>query len=508
MRSQKKAGIILSYASQAIELLTALLFTPIMLRLLGQTEFGLYKAVNSVVSYLGLLTFGFTSAYIRYFSMAKKEGEEKVRQINGMFMIIFLVMSLLCLVCGGVMLANIEGIFGNGLNAEEYARGRIMLVIAVIGMAIAFPTHVFNCNMNAREKFGTYRLFDCIQCLLNPFLSLPLLLMGYGSIGRIAVISGLQVVRMFVSWFYCRKVLKMEFSFKSFDMGLFKNMSVFTFFLFLNQMIEQLNWNLGNILVTRYRGLKEAAVYGVGSQIYTLFVYLGCAITIVFIPEVNRLIVVEKCTDEKKSEIFIRIGRVIFIAIWLVFSGFVLFGREFIALWTRSSGGDYAGAYLVAVIIMGVMLVPLIQNIGVEILKAENKHKVRALVFLGLEAVNIALSIMFIKLYGAVGAAMGLGISLILGNWFFINVYFRKSDNLDVGGFWKNILHFLPAVLIAIAAGIGLRFLIPATGWLRLGADILIYCAVYFAAMWFLGFNAYEKNLCTHFLDRFRKKQV
>ena len=77
--SQKKVGALLSYVSEAIRILTALIYTPIMLRLLGQSEYGLYQLVHSVVSYLSLLSLGFGSAYVRFFSRAKakKDAYEK-----------------------------------------------------------------------------------------------------------------------------------------------------------------------------------------------------------------------------------------------------------------------------------------------------------------------------------------------------------------------------------------------------------------------------------------------
>lgn len=62
MCSQRKAGVILSYVSEIIRILSALLYTPIMLRLLGQSEYGLYQLIHSVVAYLGVLSLGFTAS--------------------------------------------------------------------------------------------------------------------------------------------------------------------------------------------------------------------------------------------------------------------------------------------------------------------------------------------------------------------------------------------------------------------------------------------------------------
>ena len=40
--NQKKAGVLLSYGQTALSTLISLTYTPVMLRLLGQSEYGLY----------------------------------------------------------------------------------------------------------------------------------------------------------------------------------------------------------------------------------------------------------------------------------------------------------------------------------------------------------------------------------------------------------------------------------------------------------------------------------
>ena len=66
--NQLKAGVMLSYLSIGTSGVIQLAYTPVMLRLLGQSEYGLYTLVSSVVSYLGLLTFGIGGAYLRFYS--------------------------------------------------------------------------------------------------------------------------------------------------------------------------------------------------------------------------------------------------------------------------------------------------------------------------------------------------------------------------------------------------------------------------------------------------------
>ena len=80
--NQKKAGVLLTYLAQGIHIVSGLLYTPIMLRLLGQSEYGLYQLVASVVSYLSVLSLGFNSSYMRFYTMVKKEGEMTTEEIE------------------------------------------------------------------------------------------------------------------------------------------------------------------------------------------------------------------------------------------------------------------------------------------------------------------------------------------------------------------------------------------------------------------------------------------
>ena len=51
--NQIKAGAALSYVSMGLGYIVSVIYTPVMLRLLGQSEYGLYNLAASVIAYLG-----------------------------------------------------------------------------------------------------------------------------------------------------------------------------------------------------------------------------------------------------------------------------------------------------------------------------------------------------------------------------------------------------------------------------------------------------------------------
>ena len=50
--NQRKAGAMLSYIQLGLSTLVGILYTPIMLRILGQSEYGLFGTANSLTSCL------------------------------------------------------------------------------------------------------------------------------------------------------------------------------------------------------------------------------------------------------------------------------------------------------------------------------------------------------------------------------------------------------------------------------------------------------------------------
>ena len=142
--NQLKGGVVLSYVSMFIGNAISIVYTPIMLRLLGQSEYGLYNLVSSFVAYLGLLSFGFDNTYLRYYTQySQKESEEKVASLNGMFIAVFSAVGAVALVIGSILCGYSDAIFGNKLSIAELKTAKILMQLLVINIAIAFPSNVF-----------------------------------------------------------------------------------------------------------------------------------------------------------------------------------------------------------------------------------------------------------------------------------------------------------------------------------------------------------------------------
>ena len=489
---QKKAGILLSYGQTVLSTLISLVYTPVMLRLLGQSEYGLYTLVSGFISNLSLMSFGLGGAYMRFFARAEaKDGEEGVARINGMFMTIFLVVGAMSLAVGGILVANVHRIFAAKLTPQEIKTARVLMALLVVNIAVSFPASTFTSYITVKERFFFQRMVSLIRTVLNPIVMLPLLLMGYGSVALVIVTLLLSAVTDISSILYCRRKLNMRFSFRYFDFALLREMMGFSFFIFLNMIIDQVNWTVDTTILGIISGTVATAIYGVGAQLHRYYMTVSTSISGVFTPQINR-IVARGEGDEKLTDLFIRVGRIQFMLLMLVLTGYIFVGKAFIVAW---GGPEYAGAYAIGLLLMAPVTIPLIQNLGIEIQRAKNMHQFRSKVYICMAVGNVAISIPLGMRWGGLGCAMGTAISLLIGNGLVMNLYYHKRIGLDMVRFWKSILSMLPGMAVPAALGIAAVRLYSFAGYGGVLLFALPYTAVYCASVWRLSMNESERTL-------------
>ncbi|MBE5968375.1 MAG: polysaccharide biosynthesis protein [Lachnospiraceae bacterium] len=496
---QLKIGAILSYIQMAAQIIMGLIYTPLMLRLLGQSEYGLYNTVSSTISMLSILSLGFNSSYIRYYARYKKsDDDDNIAKLNGLYLIIFSVIGCVAFACGMFFQQNPYLIFADGLTASEYSTAKILMLLLTINLSLSFPMCVFTSIISAQERFVFLKLMGLVTTLAGPLITLPLLLMGYRSIAVVGVTVTLALATYIVNAYYSVVKLQTKFKFHGFENGLFRNLFIYTSFIALELIVDQVNWNIDKILLGRFRGTSAVAIYSVGYSLYSYYQTFSCSISGVFTARVHRIF--NETKDDialqrvRLTELFTRIGRLQFLVLALVASGLVFFGKQFITIW---AGRDYADSYYVSLLLAIPASIALIQNLGIEIQRAENRHQFRSIAYFVMACINLGMSIVFCQLYGAIGAALGTALALIFINGLVMNIYYHKKCNIDILYFWKDILSMAKGMIGPITLGILMNAFVDLYRVIYLLPAIALYSAVYCVSMYVLGMNDYERQLLT-----------
>jgi O-antigen/teichoic acid export membrane protein len=501
--NQRKSGAVLSYVNIFVHFAIALVYTPVMLRLLGQENYGVYSLCVSAISYLHLFSFGFSNTYIRYYLKYKTEAlEEKLKQLNGMFFCIFSVISFIVVIVSILMTINAEYIFGQRINSSEYKTVKILLSLMTLNLVITLLGSIFNSLIAANERFVFQKTLILISYILNPFVSLPFLLMGYGSIAMVIVQTVINTVIFAVNIVFCLTKLRIQFVFRKFDFLLLKELTGFSFFIFLQSLMDIFNWQIDKLLLVRFWGAAAVAVYSVGAQFNALTINFSTALSSVFIPVANKL-VAQKKSDAEISDIFIKTGRIQFIIVGFIMLAFIFFGKSGVFFF---AGAGYENAYYVALFLMMPLVVPLSQELGLTIMRAKAKHKMQMVINVGVALLNFLISIPLCKAFGEIGAAMGTFIGMIIASNILQSIYYYKVGRLDITRWLKQIGGFAPALIIPVIFGIVIMLFINTTIVFKFVLFAVLFTVVYFVSIWFIGMNSYEKRLVSEPIKKIIEK--
>ena len=492
---QLKIGAVLSYAQMGLNIVIGLIYTPLMIRLLGQSEYGLYNTVASTISMLSILNLGFGSGYIRYFAKYRARNVTgSIFRLNGLFLSIFLIIGAIALLCGLFLTCHLEIVFDQGLSQEEYATARVLMLLLTVNLALSFPMSVFSNIISANERFIFLKMLGMLRSVGSPLLTIPLLLLGHGSVAVVSVTLVISLAVDTVNIFYVFRVLHNRFLFRHFESGIFRNLFAYTAFIALNLLIDQINWNVDRVILGRYQGTAAVAVYSVGAALQSYYQMFSTSISGIFTPRIHYIVNSGYSGKDRRrmlTALFIKIGRIQYLILGLVCTELIFFGKEFIRFW---AGPGYEEAYSVALLLIVPVTIPLVQNLGIEIQRAQNRHQFRSLAYAGMAAINLVLSIFLAQRYGAAGAAFGTSVSLILANGLVMNLYYQKRCEIDVILFWKNIGRMSIGLLAPIVYGCSVRQFIDFGPIPHLCLGILSYAVLYALSMWFLGMNDEEKG--------------
>ena len=501
MKSELKIGSILSVLSIILSSLISIFYTPMYMRYLGTTDYGINSLVQSIMGYIGMLNLGLGSAMVRYTVRYRTEGKiEEEKSLNGMFLVIFSIIMLISIFIGAYIYYALPNMFAEKFTVEELIKTKKVFVITMIGTAVSFPVSVFSTNISSRERFLYQRVLGLLKMIITPIAGAILMVNGFGIVAVVSVTIILGLITNIFDIIYAFKI-GMRLKFKNFDFEILKDISRYSFYIFLNIIIDRVYWGTDRIIIGKFIGPLAVGIYSIASVFNNIYMSLSTAISGVLFPRINKLVVEEKY--EHLSDMFIRIGRIQYILLGLISSGFIIFGNEFIYLWL---GKGYTEVYKIALWIMIPLTIPLIQNTGIAIMQARNQHQFRSVVYFFIAILNIVVSILLVKNYGAIGCAIATGISFTLGNVVIINIYYWKRVDIDIPLFWGNIFKMSIPVAITMIIGYGLNHFINEYKIVTFILKGSIYVVIYTILMWLIGMNKEEKTEVLNPISRVLKR--
>lgn len=463
-----------------------------MIRILGQSEFGLYSVIGSLAAYFSVMDMGLGNAMVRFTAKNRVEGDSNYEsKLNGLFLMLYTIIGFLTVVVGIVVYNNIDILFSTNFTKIELVKAKTMIIILIINFSLSFPLSIFSSIIRAYEYFVVDKLVSIIRILLSPILILPIIYMGYGAVSMVVITTVVNIFSLLFIAIYCFRKIKVRFYIGKIDKSLLKQIIGYSFFVFLGVIVDQIYWQTDQIIIGAIRGTATVAVYAIAMQFIKLYIQFSTSISGLFLPKVSMM-VAKNASNRELTDMMIKFGRLQYIIITFILSGFVLFGLPFIEFW---AGSNYKNAYYIIVIIMIPLTIPLIQNIGISILYAKNLQGFRSVVLISIAIINVIISIPLAKYYGGIGVAIATAVTLALGNILVMNIYYAKKIGIEIIRFWKSLYKLTVVIILSIIFGFLLNLIVPLNNIYLLFVKILVYSLIHVFILYKIGFNNYEKDL-------------
>ena len=488
---QVKIGAFLTYALLFINTIVNFWMTPFLVKNLGMDEYGLFKLVGSLSGSLLVLNLGIGDTVQRYVSLYVAQGNnQKIPNLMAMCLRISLLLNGLIFFVGIIVILLFPTTYGNTLLPEQLGKGTIMLVILVANIMLTVIENLFSGLLAGYNQFVFTNSLKIIIFIFRTLVIFLGIRGGGNSVFLVALSFGLTLLTLIIEWFYSRKKLHLRIKYEGWDKSLFQEAGKFTVLMFLTALAGQAFTNVDNIVIGAFLGTAVVTIYSVAQFFFNLFQQLSCAISGVMLPTVTM--VLQKENGLKKAEqLVIQAGRVQFILLGAALAGIISIGKEFIFLWL---GDGYERVHLLILILVGPTLFELCTNVCNSILAASNKIAFRTYVNFISAAINAILTIILVKTWSYIGAAVATAFSYISCSLITMNIYYIKVMKLDMISIHKGIIGNL---WICMILPMGVLFILNNYlygSWVTFIMKVIIFVVIYVVFLLIFGLHEEEKR--------------
>lgn len=500
---RRRAGAVVSYVYMMAQIVVQLVYVPLLLRGIGQEEYGLYQLVGSIMSYIMSINSVLAAGVSRYYCMYRSEGDARMAANTlAIAKRLYWAVSAAALLVVCCLIPVVQVVYQGSFTHEQLNECSLMLVVLGLNTVVSMNNTINVAAITAEERFVFLKGSQLVTLVAQPLVVILLISRVPSALAVTLVVLAMNILCATIQRVYAQGFLKVQYTYSGWDRSLVRGLLGFSVAIVLVVAADQIFWKADQLIIGYVSGAALVAVYAVGSQIYMAYMNVGTVVSSVFFPRVSELYYGEHDMG-KVSALYARVGRVTFLICGAVLGAFLVVGPDFIRLW---AGDAYFDAYLVAVFVMVPLTIDLVQNLANTIMQVADKYLFRGLVLLSLALVNIVTTFALVSLLGIVGAALSTGIALFVGNGIIMNWYLARRINVDVKGFWCQVGRLIPAFVLAAGTCAAAYWLLPVPhqSWASLVAAGFAYEGLFLGFEWLLGMNEDEKDLVLGILRKLR----
>ncbi len=485
-------GIYVNYLHLFVGFLAVFILTPIMIRYLGQTAYGLWAVFYSSIGYFALFDFGMNTAVAKYTAeyRAKDQKENLTKLVSTTFTAFIFISCFIVLICI-VITPFVPGLFK--IPESLISEGKTTFLIMGFNVALMLLGGVFGNIIYGYQRVDIWKTFSIIQLIANALFTILLLRLGFGLTGVAVayILSTLTLISLYLLFLH-RSKYGIVVNPRLADAKIFKETAPYSIRTFLLGITNRLLNYTDYIVIGIFLGAISVTPYEIVYKLCFLATYSFSVISSTIFPRFSKLYAlgdIEGLRGLYLKTVKVSVGIMMPVTIFLLF-----FGCEFINLWVGP--GNFAGMKILLVLLLmnfihvvGTPAASLLQGIG------KNREFVYSEVINAV--LNLALSIVLIRSMGLIGVALGTLVASLCTSAWFIPMLACKYTELPVKTYIKHSI--LPPLLVGVVVG-GIVWifkdnLFTANNFFYLGLNGILIVVVYIVIYLCLGSTREERKM-------------
>lgn len=493
-------GTFLSYGALTINTTANLLLTPTMVAKLGDGQYGVYKTILAMISYLSVCKLGFGSAAVRYIAELRiTKNKDKEQEFLAVIKWLNLFAIVLMLAVGGVLYQYIPKLYSGSFTQGEIRLASQLFLLLVLNVVISIINDIYDAVVTGYEEFIFQKLIDIGRSLIRTALMIAILFLWPMAIWLTVVDVFVNILLLTANYIKSKqlhvRVALQRLNRKQIDRSYYKGVIVFSFFVLLNTLINQMIWSTDSIIIGMRLDSYQVAIYSVGANVSSLFYTAATVVGNLLLPRAVRLGEFDY-SPQMVTNFFVGAARFQAVIIFGILGAYCVLGKSFMVLWM---GTSYTEAWTSSLLVMAGSVFPSVAISGHAVLKAQNRQGYFITVYFCIFLLNAIASYFVVPFCGINGAALMTCVSFVIGSVFFIYPYYHikiKINMIKLGGnIWKIIIIFILMVLI----GFLLTERIEINSWLKFSISCVMYCFLYIVMVWTFYMKKSEKKIVYKF---------
>lgn len=498
-------AVVAHYAASVTVAAAGFVLVPVVLSHVSREDYGLWATVGQAFAYLNLLDLGVGSALIRRTAQVRA-GDDPGAAISRALstgMAIFAGLGALVLVAGLGFAVALPKVLP--LSAEQLPVARLILGVLVVYTALSFPLRAAMKTLQGLQAMATAHLLTMLEGLVTPVGAVLLLAAGVGLLALpIASAIGGSVAGLLAFLLVRRHTPTAVVGRAHVSATEARELFGWSALLWLNSLAVMVIYQTDTLVVASGLGLGAAAGYSLTTRLpmYALPVIVVLADSCV--PAAVELSALGR--RERLREVYLRVVRVTSVAAFGAALVASAVNGRFVTLWVGAE--NYGGVWLTVIVSLILVYRVLMQTAAVVILGV---GRLRGVVVMSLleAALNLALSLWWVRRYGPAGvAAATLAAGLLTSGWFVTLVTARLLEVGVATILRRSLATPLVCVLPAAVVAVLLRDQTARAGWVGLTLIAAALAGVYCVTALLVAMSSSEATAVWHWLPTLLRRRT